>query len=461
MTENINTPVEVFRDPFVKYQKYIAMASAVFLFFLFTLHRLDSLSSLTDSTVKGIDYFTLPRCGLALLNGSNVFTSTADYQSYGPWGSNYTSHPLLCLVFGIPLAKLSPWVGYWLMNFCYLILQLVMLQVFFSRSNKIKFSGVEKIWETVFAISSGFFMPWYTMYNQGQYHALAVLGLFLILAWPYKLQTQVGGFLLSAFAKPVLAPLAIVIFFARSLGPFRYKILIWTSVIVILGSLPFAVDWSYLFSDFRLNMTESFQFYLTNGSDYMKYAIWRWNQQQSLATVLDEFMSRDLSLAVRYLLTGIVISLSVFLVAVKNRNQNQNQNNIGHNQSIVPALALCSTWYFLMYARGHEYQWTLFLPILLCLYFENSGRYRNAWIAFLGLFLAMPNGYFIYHLIHQFNGVDAMPSSKMIEISPTAYALFIFPKPLGALLVAVTITVNELKLYFRSECSQNSRIDVM
>ncbi len=52
------------------------------------------------------------------------------------------------------------------------------------------------------------------MSHMGQYHSLAVRPVFLVLAGEGR-AAQVTGFMISALAKPVLAPAALVLFVRR------------------------------------------------------------------------------------------------------------------------------------------------------------------------------------------------------------------------------------------------------
>jgi hypothetical protein len=389
---------------------YIALSSALGLFVLFLFQGLDKFSSLTDSPWKGMDHFSLPRCAIAFWADVTVFDSHTFAKDFGPWSSNWASHPLLCATLGTLFAGIPPWTGYWVATGFYFLIFCFLIFSFLFQLPKEK-SRVDLLKNVLFCVFIGFSMPWYTLFNQGNYHAFVVLGLGLILLKPESTTHSVAGFALSAFGKPLLMPHGMVYLIQK-----RWKVVFLTVAIVAVGSL------------LTFENVEELRRFIDIGRSYSGEGVFRWNQQQGIETVIQETLLRPWSYQLRLSFTVVTLIFGLLLL---------------YKKRTIPALAVISTWYFWFNARGHEYHWTLFTPILLALY-VNDLKYRNFYLVFLTALISMPNAYPLFHLVGQFQSTNDLSNSRMFELSPTLYALFLIPKPLSVLVFLLLVFKTEV-----------------
>lgn len=362
------------------------------------------------------DYITLPRCGLAVRFGTNMFTSSTDYPWYGPVGTGWASHPALCVFGGVPTSYLSPNFGFQLLNFFYLLVQLGIIVVFGRR-----LTAPYRVKDVVMFAALALFFPWYVMYVAGQYHALSVLALALVLSGP---RHRVGGFVLSAISKPALGPAGLVLILR---GHFRQvlKIALW----VALLTLPFAI-FGYTKETGIHSGGSTLHDFLKNGTDYTKYFIPNWDQEISFALLLDQFVEFETNLHLREYLTAALILFAA--IGLRKR-------------PIEVAIATATMWFFIFYARGHEYQGTLMVPIFAYLFTEPRGLYRNWWLVLLAVVYALPTPWPIF--IHKYDLAGPGPDSFafMKDHSRILFDVFLAQKPATAILVIFTIAWTELR----------------
>ncbi|MEJ7893949.1 MAG: hypothetical protein WKF94_15065 [Solirubrobacteraceae bacterium] len=392
----------------------VGAACAIAVFVAFLKGWLTSWTPLEGTYAR--DYITLPHCGLAVREGTNMFTSSLDYPDYGPVGSGWVSHPLLCVTAGTPLSYLSPLTGFKLVNFLYLILHLGII-VGFGR----RLIAPYRVRDCAIFVALGLFFPWYVMYHTGQYHALSVLALALVLAGPRR---RVGGFVLSAVTKPVLGPAGLVLIFRGH----RREALKIVALLLAL-SLPFAL-FGYS-REVGLNFGGgALKQFLDIGTSQSNQLVPGWDQQVSLALLLDErFQSWD-NLRVRQILTGALLLLA--LVGLRRR-------------PIEVAIAVASLWFLVYYARGHEYHGTLLVPVFAYLWTESRGLYRTPWVALLCAVYALPTTWPLF--IHRFDLPGPGPESFafMEQASSPLFVAFLAHKPVVALLLVLTIAWKELR----------------
>ncbi|MCI4624965.1 MAG: hypothetical protein L3V56_03295 [Candidatus Magnetoovum sp. WYHC-5] len=375
-------------------------------------------SANTDHPWLGYDYFNLARCALAVRFGTNPFTSHIDYVQYGPWATNFASFPTLC-VLAVPLSYLPPWAGFWLLNSFNLLLHLMILALF-----GIKIIGKGSIIrDSVLMFFAGFFMPWYVLYYQGQYHSVSILAVTLVLAWSGKTAYQVAGFVMSALSKPVLAPASLILFI-------RYQ---WKTIIIIGGILVLTfMPWFFMCYDVKNGLSfcinNGMLNYMQETSIYSKFNSWRWNQELTLSAALGEFLTPSVNLTVRYVLTTFIAIWAAFFIG---------------KRAYIPALCLSLMCFFTMYARGFEYYYTLFVPILLSLYTEPDGRYRNWWIVFIMFGMASPTAWVIYKYYYNFLNPMIGSGDIMFNTNMVLYYLFLWQKPFFALLLSAVIITTE------------------
>lgn len=367
------------------------MGCAVAVFVVAWLGWLDDWTPLRDTFAR--DYVTLPKCGLAIRNGTDLYTSSADYPEYGPVGNGWLSHPLLCLTAGVPLSYLDPFLGYRLLNVLWLVLHVGLLVAFGRR-----LPSPFRPRDYVMFVALGVCFPWYVMYVVGQYHALSVLALGLVL-----LGFRRTGFILSAVTKPVLGPAGLVLIARR-----RWREVALIAAAVALATLPF---YGYLDEYVRI------------GSDQAKLFVPGWDQQVSLALLLDDLVNAERNLLLRQV--GTVLVLLYAVVCLRRR-------------PIELAIAFASLWFFVYYARGHEYHATLLVPVFLYLWTLPGGRYRTPWIAALAVASFSPSTWPLFGVDPSFPDFDIL-----MDKSAVLFVLFIAQKPVSALLLLATIVRTE------------------
>lgn len=379
---------------------------------LFLFRALDSLSANTDHPALGHDYFSLPRAGLAIRFGTDPMTSWKEYGSYGPSSSDFNSHPVVA-VLGVPFSYLPPWTGYWVLNLFHFLLHLLILwkfgALFIGRFPDFQ-TGSSQIRNVLFFTTMGLFFPWYVLYFEGQYHSFAVLALSLVLLCP---RYQVHGFLLSAITKPVLAPAGLVLLIRRE----------WKLVAVICcATAIILLPWFYLTYSIQEGITFGAnelitRFYL-RARGFMHYAVLRWDQQISLAQALNELCSYQVNLYIRYALAAVPVLAGVVLFLRRPRDI---------------AIVMTTLWFFILYARGHEYHATLLVPILLCLFVQEDGRYQTWTLLVITLLLASPTVWILFTSCYGLPGPGAGSMEKMRAMNSVLYHLFLWQKPFAVL----------------------------
>ena len=394
---------------------WAGIGCALFIFVAYMLHWFTSWTPLEGTYAR--DYITLPQCGLAVRYGTDMYTSSQDYIGFGTVGNGWLSHPALCVGLGVPLSYMPPFFGFKLMNFLYLALHLGVLMAFGRRLR-----APYKVRDYVVFVALGVFFPWYVMYHVGQYHAIAVLALALALAGPGR---TVLAFTISAISKPVLAPAGLVLI-TRG----RWKESLKIVALVALLSVPFMVLGYPSVNEGLRWGGGAFDEFLKVGQDQAKLFVPRWDQQVSLAMLIDEWFPSWNNLNVRIGLTVALLALA--LIGLRRR-------------PVEVAIAVSSLWYFVYYARGHEYHATLLVPVFAYLWTERRGLYRNWWVALLCVLAALPTTWPIW--IHKLGLAGPAPDSfvYMEERSPLAFNLFVAHKPLTVIALVLTIAFIELR----------------
>ncbi|TJZ77370.1 hypothetical protein [Chitiniphilus eburneus] len=395
------------------------MTCALALFFSQAFWLLHRLSPNSDSVFRGYDYFTLPRCGLAIRHGTNVFTSAETYSYYGPWATQWVTHPNLCVFPGLPLSYLSPFVGYWLFNLFNLALHLFILVHFARRAagDPDTFRGGQWRDHILFALL-GFFFPMYVLYYQGQYHSLAVLALMLVFLCP---RNPAVGFIVSAFGKPLLGPAGLVLL-VRGM----WKTVAVIGVALLLGYVPwFFLSYS-LDQGIQLGHNATLAPFFEIGSQFLKYNVPRWNQEQSMASFLSEMMQPGTQLYLRYALGAIVTLAGAIALRRK---------------PLELAVSLVTLWFFLVYARGHDYHATLLIPVLAYLWCQRPHLYRTPLMLLITAMYALPTSYALFRTVLGFTA--EVSGETMLATSPFLYYCFVAQKPVATLLLAGNILWQE------------------
>jgi hypothetical protein len=392
----------------------IALGCATALFVVFLLGWLNSWTPLAGSSAR--DYITLPRCGLAVRFGTDMFTSSQDYPWFGPTGTGWVSHPLLCVAGGVPTSYLPPMFGFKLLDCLYLLVHLGIIVTFGRR-----LTAPYRARDLVVFTAIGLFFPWYVMYVTGQYHALSVLAVAAVLAGS---RHRVGGFVLSAIAKPVLGPAGVILVLR---GHWREALKI--AVIVAALTLPFALFGYRTHTGLHWHGHALSEF-ITQAKVAATPLISHWDQQMSLATLIDEIHSISWNAHLRLALTIVLLVFAVFGL---------------RRRPMEVAIVLSTLWFFVYYSRGHEYQGTLFVPVFLYLWTEPRGIYRTRWLALLVAVYALPTTWPIWiHVLH-LPGPGPDSFAFMRHKSPLLFWLFVGHKPVTGLVVIGTIAYTELR----------------
>lgn len=405
----------------------VALTSATVVFFGSVSGKLTFLSANSDNPYWGYDFFNLPRCGLALVSGLDVADS-AKRVSYGPWSTDWASHPLMCLLFGAPLGHLlSPRHAYLLASAFYFALHLFCL-AFYLRRSQADFCSCrrpsQRALHLVFALLVGGFAPFIVIYHYGQYHALSVLALFLLMQGTWA---QTFGFVLSALTKPLLAPAGVLLLVRKC-----WRQVSWILLFSALGTVPWVVlD--------GLGVVRSTGSLGASGFNMLRYSVPNWAQEVSMAKPLEGILSPQLNFYIRLVL-GI---LQLFSAGV-----------IARRGDLKVAFGVAVLVFFTIYARGHEYHAVTLVPYFLYLFVERGKRHRNvAFLVVVGLF-ALPTSYALLVHVLGGNGTDI---ATMKESSALLGWLFVLQRPVAVISLWVYIMLTEMSWNAERELDRSAQ----
>ena len=372
------------------------LLGATLLFLLYIPRWLTGLSAMGGSFA--FDYFTLPRCGLAVRNGTDYFSSSQDY-SFGYHATNWASHPLMCYVFGVPLSFTSPWVGFWLSTFLYFLLHCWILW----RFAKCLSAEANRDWTSHVTFASlGLFYPWYLNYHLGQYHLIFVAALALVLT-----EKRVSGFVTSALGKPALAPAALCLVAVKD-----WKSIAWIGAICVLGYAPFLFD----FSGGSVSLNKSFLNFFQISSLYSHYSVRGWDQELGWSKVMDEIWAGD-HYPLRMALTLFCAFGGAFLA----------------RRSFPLGVGFASLWFFFSYGRIHEYHYATFVPLLA--WACTNPHFSKKGVAAAAFWMGTPTVWaFLTQSEVYSKGALDFGAARAAE--PFLFWTWMLHKPLGVLLVA-------------------------
>ena len=370
------------------------------------------------------DHFTLPRCGLAIRNQTNLFTSSQDYQHYGYHAITWESQPTLCLILGTPLSFLSPMASLLTATTIYVLIQIFLIVLFGRHLFREK---VPEVKDYIFFFFAGFFFPWYLMLVLGQYHAISVLAVGLVLYScdnNKKYKTESLGFILSAISKPVLAPLSILLLIQR-----KWKIIFIISFFCLLAYLP----WLLLYFDgnqeLRFGLNENYINAIKRNSSFANFTVPNWNQEMGVAKVIEFFGWAEHSFNIRVTLFSIICAVVSVLLLLKKR--------------VLASYSVMVLWFFLYYSRGHEYHLTLYLPIFLALYCKSPNKYRSWPFVMLFVFTAIPTVFPVYRYFNLLPDPHSAWLTQMYGANEIVFYLYLFHKPTIPFLLILFIIYKE------------------
>ena len=137
-----------------------------------------SYSALNAST-QGIDFFSLPKAFLNLLQHRSMYDSWGG-APYGPYSTWFISHPAFGLIAGFWFSFFAPWTSYWL----FVVFSLAVLACSARALSTCTDDPLRKSLCYPLLLCS---FPVYGILHTGNSHAVSVLGLSLILAGLYHL----------------------------------------------------------------------------------------------------------------------------------------------------------------------------------------------------------------------------------------------------------------------------------
>ncbi len=363
----------------------------------------------------GVDYWSVPRGFLNLLEGRSMFDTFQGVQYGGPNVTWYLSHPLFVLVAGPIFSFLSPMASYGLWVTFSLSLLLLMGHLFAKRAPTAPQKGL-------CYFLSIFGLPVYSLLFTGNIHTLTVLAIALILIGFYHFSQGaskpgnryfVAGLLISLFTKPVvilMLPMFLIISETRrstflSLG--IYALVSLATVLIpflnpefigIERILSLLIDPQYvkenlniynnnyvLNSDMKDNTIHWFN--LIAQSDFY------WNHLQifSLSAFVNGIFDSQLPpVLFKIPLFGSVLA-SVLTITLRDQRQRL--------EVATWIVCLLTLSFFLSYNTVWEYQFTLLIPIsLLCVLKASDPMQKGTalWVLLFSLVVTLPSLYFLY-----------------------------------------------------------------
>jgi hypothetical protein len=380
--------------------KWTGLGFATFLALLYIPRWLTGLSSMGRSFA--FDYFTLPRCGLAVRHGTNLFTSGQDYK-FGYHSTQWVSHPLLCYVFGVPFSYLDPWLGFWTCTFLYYLLHCAILWNF---ANKLDLVSQQSISSHLIFAALGLFFPWYLNYHLGQYHLIFVGALAFVLSG-----NTVLGFSVSALGKPALGPAALCLVTAK-----KWWSIFFIFFICILGYLPFLFTTKNSIGRMEVVIDQNFLEFFKMSRMFAHFSVRGWDQEMGWSKVFDEIFSEDhysirMFLAIVFAFGGAWISRLNYRLGI----------------------GFASLWFFFSYGRIHEYHYATFVPLLA--WCASQKYFSKPLLAAVSVLMASPTVWFL--LINTNAMVKGSLDFKMGRAShPLLFWSWILQKPLCVVLIA-------------------------
>lgn len=189
--------------------------------------------------VQGIDYFSLPRAYLNLLQGRSAYDTFA-VTDYGPHATWYLAHPALAVWLGSWLSPLPPWTSYGV----YVALSIGMMG---GAAWILAQQSQDRLTRRLIPLLLLGAFPTYWMYFVGNVQAILVFALSLLFAGVFALVYQGGGtrliflgLLLSLLSKPVvLLALPLLLLLPETRRPARNALLLYVGISLAFEVVPF------------------------------------------------------------------------------------------------------------------------------------------------------------------------------------------------------------------------------
>ncbi len=395
--------------------------------------------------VQGIDYFSLPRGFLNLLEGRSIF-DTWGGAPYGPRATWYLSHPAFIVFVASFFSFFSPWVSYGLFT---LFTVLVMAYTAFLISQYTK-DQLTRQWCFVFLLCS---FPLYWVLLTGNSHAPTVLGLAFLFAGVFETlhdkrytpasanQKLIIGLLICFFSKPVvfiMLPLLLVLPETRratlkSLAIYAFVSLLFLWVPALN---PESIGVSKVF-DLLLHpdfVRQHMNIYKNNFvlNEYMKDNSIHWlnliaqsnhymNHIEifSLSSFINTLFETQVPPTVFKLPLLFTVFMSFFILAIKDRQIRL--------QAALLLLMATSLTFFLSYSIVWEYQYTSVFPVAAFLLIQKNDHtfYQKIipYVLSLTLLISLPS---LYFLLPPYNADTLATQMLLIRSTRVVPVLLIF-----------------------------------
>lgn len=395
------------------------------------------------ASVKGIDFFPVPKSYLNLLEGRSVF-DTWGGTPYGPgYGTWYLAHPAFSVFVASWFSFFPPWTAYWLFMLFSLLLMafcgyLIAKNTTNTLHKRIAFSVVLCAF------------PTYWMLFSGNMHAPLVLALTLVLLSLFKFaydpddkQANVFlmlGLLISFFSKPIVLLMLPLLLLLKETRRTTIKCLFIYSIVSFLFLVvpvlnPQGIGLEKLFSiafDFEF-IKENMNIFKNNFvlNEYMKDNSIHWlnliAQSDhklihidifSLPVFTDVLRGKETDAAFFKIPIWICLLLSVLVPFIQDKK--------ARLESALLLVMGLSLTFFLSYNTVWEYQFTSALPLiaLLPLLKEKNVFYKKyiSLMFFTGILFCIPSFYFLVR-----NGDhDNAFAQTLIHINKVVPALLLF-----------------------------------
>jgi hypothetical protein len=389
------------------------------------------------ATVKGIDFFAVPKSYLNLLEGRSAF-DTWGGEAYGPYGTWYLAHPAFSVFVASWFSFFKPWTAYWLFVLFSLLVMTAAAYVLsrLSIDRKVKYQ--------CYAVLLCSF-PAYWMLYVGNMHAPLVLALTLIFTGIYLLtygdntkkaeRIFMAGLLISFFSKPIvllMLPLFLLIRETRRstvicllvyiAGSFLFIVVtalnpesIGLSEIIRIATDPqFVKDNMNIFkNNFEINE------YMRDNSIHWLNLIAQSEHKLmhidvfSLPVFVDTLRGKESTSILFKLPIHLCLLLSIAVAFISDRKLRL--------EAVLLLTMTISITFFLSYNTVWEYQYASMLPLIAMLpILKEKMVFYSGWINGLyiaGLFICLPSLYFIVRS-GDFQSVSSLTLIRITRVLP-------------------------------------------
>ena len=403
---------------------YLILAMVFFwLFFMLLSLRFGFLNvfsySAANFSTHGIDFFSLPKAFLNLLEKRSMYDSWGG-AAYGPYSTWYISHPACGLLVGFWFSFFKPWTSYWL----FVLFSIAVMAWSAHVLSTCTTDPVRK--STCYLLILCSFPTYWVLYT-GNIHAISILGFALILTALVTLAYRrdglnqksaqvylLSGLLISFFSKPfALLYLPILLINKETRRTTILCLLIYAVVSLAFLQVPLLnpekvdsiemlqIAMNPQFIKEHLNVYNNnfvLNKYMKDNSIHWLHMVaqsdFYWNHIDvfSLSTFTNTLAGRLLPGFIYKLPLLIAVILSILLALIRDRTKRL-------ELSLLLTMALTLT-FLLSYNMVWEYQFALFLPAVVTLFLlrEQAEFFRRTWASLVlgvSFFFYLPSFYFL------------------------------------------------------------------